>query len=627
MTVDPGELHSLRSLSPVSRDVSSQAAGHGTHQYPSTYDDPNSPHLEGSSGKLRTRSGKRSWSLELLAWLVGAVTLAILIVALAVFNGKALGRWHSSVSVNTLVNVLTTIASTALIFPVASAIAQLGWLHLSEQQRPLSDLETFGSGPITIFTMIAKHPMRPLVYLGAANVILLLLFSPITQETVDLPIRHRNLTLNTGSIPRVLAYQADNLPQRTVAAVSNGEDTNDDSGAFSYQSVDRSMGTAIVSVLSGTPVSPSDITGDCQTGNCTFQAYSTMGICSKVEDVSSTIVKRCPRNTDDGFLPGCTYTVQELRDHTPWRQENLTTLFKGSQAYHSLWLGASDTREYDLPDPNTLVEFYAVYLTDTTVFDSDSEADFSDAVSALKGSLNLCVLSYQTQVVNGTTQTSELSRKTDLAWKIESKKVCEHGTSSCEVIATTDGGDEYWIDTFNKRAFNQYLGLEIFRGYSSAKLNVVNFDESGLIDTAPIVADLLVDKTKANGQIALGKMLDDLAVGMTNSMVTTAGQKDTAPGIASVPEIHIAVQFRWLAVPIASVILSFIFLLLVIFKTSRHGIPTWKMSSVAAILSIDRDTAQLIASQDHSAPLSSRAKALRLRLGQGDDLDWRLKSI
>lgn len=92
-----------------------------------TNGDKDSLILEEPSGSLRSRFFRPSWTLEILAWLLGAVTLAILIIALAIYNKNPLSRWHSNVSVNTVVNALTTIASTALIFPVASAIAQLGY--------------------------------------------------------------------------------------------------------------------------------------------------------------------------------------------------------------------------------------------------------------------------------------------------------------------------------------------------------------------------------------------------------------------------------------------------------------------------------------------------------------------
>lgn len=101
---------------------------------------------------------QRSWVLEILAWLLAAITLTILIIVLATFDGKPLSHWHSSISVNTLVNVLTTSASIALTFPVASSIAQLRWLWLGKEETRIADIESFGAGPIDVFVMVWKHP-------------------------------------------------------------------------------------------------------------------------------------------------------------------------------------------------------------------------------------------------------------------------------------------------------------------------------------------------------------------------------------------------------------------------------------------------------------------------------------
>ena len=98
------------------------------------------------------------WIWEILAWVLAAISLAILIIVLALFNQKPLSHWHSGVSVNTLINVLTTISSLALIFPVASGIAQMKWLWLQHAKRPLAGIESFGAGPIEVFNMLRKHP-------------------------------------------------------------------------------------------------------------------------------------------------------------------------------------------------------------------------------------------------------------------------------------------------------------------------------------------------------------------------------------------------------------------------------------------------------------------------------------
>ncbi|KAI9723508.1 MAG: hypothetical protein M1835_003929, partial [Candelina submexicana] len=58
-----------------------------------------------------------SWSLEILSWLLAAVSLAVLIIVLASFRGKPLSQWHSGITPNTVLTMLTTLGATALIFP------------------------------------------------------------------------------------------------------------------------------------------------------------------------------------------------------------------------------------------------------------------------------------------------------------------------------------------------------------------------------------------------------------------------------------------------------------------------------------------------------------------------------
>ena len=171
MVASPHELHSLRSVSPTS--LQQPALGENA---PSTSGRFNIsiPPRQSSDDQCaeskkpvtfnnllkssHSRAGNNSWTRELLAWALAALALMILIIVLAIYNNKPLDNWHSSVSVNTLVNVLTTIASIALIYPVASAIAQMRWISLAKRESAVADMESFGSGPIDIIVMIWKHP-------------------------------------------------------------------------------------------------------------------------------------------------------------------------------------------------------------------------------------------------------------------------------------------------------------------------------------------------------------------------------------------------------------------------------------------------------------------------------------
>ena len=172
---NPGESHSLRSLSPsysahpAVPDADFSAIGtdfentHTRHRHSNAsrghaYEIIGHDPIQRSKASPYNRLADDSWALEIFAWLLGAVTLAILITVLAVFNTKPLSQWNSSVSVNTLVNVLTTISSTALIFPIGSSIAQLRWLWLRRKERVLADFDSFGPGPVQVFVMVFKHP-------------------------------------------------------------------------------------------------------------------------------------------------------------------------------------------------------------------------------------------------------------------------------------------------------------------------------------------------------------------------------------------------------------------------------------------------------------------------------------
>ena len=286
------------------------------------------------------------------------------------------------------------------------------------------------------------------------------------------------------------------------------------------------MGLAINQAIIGMAADPSDVKASCLTSNCTFGSYPTMGVCSRVDDVTPDIVRKCPRGNLDGWSPGCIYTVKELKAHPPWLLSNLTTDLGGDSPANSLWIGASniirndnppEENDYTFPNPNTLIEFYTIYISDTKVFSTDSDANFSDSVVALKGGLDLCVDQYNTTVVNGTTMTVKLNQLTDLKWVTTQKIV---GTNSFDVVSCNTGSAEYWMDENTLATFNHYLGLETFRGSSSYALNVINSgdgSETVESDAAQTFAGLLVNQARDVGQDGLQRMLDNLATSMTNS--------------------------------------------------------------------------------------------------------------
>ena len=270
------------------------------------------------------------------------------------------------------------------------------------------------------------------------------------------------------------------------------------------------MELAIDQAFLGIPASPSNVTASCQTNNCTFESYLSMGVCSRVEDVTSTIVKNYSRHRHNSESSGCDYTVEELKANPPWRLGNLTT----EAPIYTLWIGSSDN---DFPESNTLTELYTIYFSNTTGFKDHNDVDRLNSVVALIGGWDLCVKRFATAVVNGTTVTSEESTLTNSKWNTVTKTI---GTQSFNTTLCENDGVEYWMDVPARRAFHDFLGLEIFQGSSSSGINVVDLgsgSETSEIDAPLTIAGLLVNQPTGVGQDRLGNLLGNISTSMTNA--------------------------------------------------------------------------------------------------------------
>ena len=121
--------------------------------------------LTEKASNVATSKGTKSafsdtWTLEILCWLLALLCLIIILVVLGVTNDKALRHWGSNLSLNTLINILSQIAQTAVFVPVAASISQMKWIWCTKV-RPLRALEDFDKasrGPMDSLRLITKYP-------------------------------------------------------------------------------------------------------------------------------------------------------------------------------------------------------------------------------------------------------------------------------------------------------------------------------------------------------------------------------------------------------------------------------------------------------------------------------------
>ncbi|KAH6971539.1 hypothetical protein BKA56DRAFT_646495 [Ilyonectria sp. MPI-CAGE-AT-0026] len=244
------------------------------------------------------------WKLELLACL-----------------GKPLPQWPFGVSVNTLLAIYGGVMKATMIYVVGSCVAQLQWSWFSSE-RPLIDLSrladlSYGDIPGAFRWLWSNHIRQPLITLGAVVIIASIALEPFIQQLtsyVDCSVPLENLRV------------APSMPRTNYMAPR--------SGASSALSGDPEIAQAILSGLAGSPDTLAS-TG-CMTGNCTFSTpYTSAGICSSCEDISSNIAitKTCRR--ENGSVVNCANATYQ--DSVVWADRITSVSYEGDELTNVSW--------------------------------------------------------------------------------------------------------------------------------------------------------------------------------------------------------------------------------------------------------------------------------------------------
>lgn len=165
----------------------------------------------------------------------------------------------------------------------------------------------------------------------------------------------------------------------------------------------------------------SDVPASCSTGNCSWVEYSSLGVCTSVLDLSSTIIyNACNLTafdeifklnglTNSGF-PCFNYTLPKLAlqtdsnaDFSGITNASLTNAFPDISIFPPPMKILSLEPSYDSSSSNSVGTIYLMYqpgfLANSTL----------PSPVAFELNLNLCLHKYNTTVINGVTNTTILS--------------------------------------------------------------------------------------------------------------------------------------------------------------------------------------------------------------------------
>ena len=269
------------------------------------------------------------------------------------------------------------------------------------------------------------------------------------------------------------------------------------------------MSAAITNGLIDKNVSPSNVSGNCPTGNCTWEIYQSMGVCSNIADVSSTITSHCRDSTTQLDPGGCNYSVPTIDRYPTVLETNLTNA-------DTLWIGAMNV-PFDLvffPGLNTLVQFYIIYAPDVGTWATyDPTTDHTSDLVALEVNLDLCLHTYNTTMTFGVTTTKLVSQSTNLTWRT-SQELTSRTTFSD--ITTIQDSEVFGMYFTNVIAFNAHLSLQTFTGSAYMLKEDLDSPENRFnTDTAHAIASSLYGNPP--GKQGLSNLLGNLTMSMTNA--------------------------------------------------------------------------------------------------------------
>ena len=444
--------------------------------------------------------------------------LLALLILLGLFNNNPLSDWHSGLTLNTIIAVVSQLVQMVLLVPIASSLSQLQWLWFRDR-KPLKDISYFqdaSTGLMSSLVLVYKRYANLIVWLGVICMILQALFGPFAQQALSLPTRSISVDQN-GTISRSLTYDTP-LGSEQIGDIAPPE-------------VVPEMKLAIFTGLLRNGVNPSEVQGSSVTGNCTFGVFASMGVCASVEDVTPSIVSDCKDTEHFSGISddNCSYTVPALRNTRPF--SNVRT-HAGEDVHSTLYMGAGmifvdaemgDTSETTIND--TLIEFYVIYVPDLTILPQDGgRTNYTGKLAALKGTLSLCAHTYNSSMKFGVTNTILQAQETDLPWR--------HGTAANDnnlngYLASVPGtSDTLFMNPESMNGLSVWLITSTFNGTAIMPPPPLAKNTN----TSPAIFSTLASKQVAthlygnetgfkvaNGVNELSSFLDNVAMSMSNA--------------------------------------------------------------------------------------------------------------
>ncbi|GMG03699.1 hypothetical protein COH20_003092 [Aspergillus flavus] len=226
---------------------------------------------------------KESWKWEAAAATLSVIGLGLLIGFLFRINGTPYADWQHTASPNTVLSIIVTISKAALLVPVSGCLSQLKW-NRYRNSVPLYDMQAIDQasrGPWGALELLwiglPQLRMDALTLAAAFMTVLAVAIDPFAQQILAFPSHTVQGFNETASIQAAHKY----VYQQKLY-------NNEVSGSLAP--------SMLSSILSGLAQTNSPLAPQCSSGNCRFPRFTTLGICSHCEDITSKVNQTCHKS-------------------------------------------------------------------------------------------------------------------------------------------------------------------------------------------------------------------------------------------------------------------------------------------------------------------------------------------
>lgn len=405
---------------------------------------------------------------------------------------------------------------------------------------------------------------RHLAFIGAIVVVLVNFFDPFVQQVVS----YRSRSVPSANVPEI-------VKSRVYAARSN-------EGLPLPSLVDLSMKAGIYNgVFDIKDNADSGVSHTCSTGDCSWQDFSSLAICSRCVDITSHVEKKCT----DG------------KCHLLYIPNGPTLSGLGGQINSSTTNISSELQGIE-PSVLRFTSLLSKKVSDP------------EGALAIECSMFYCIGKYAASVTGGIAEQHLLASWRNDSARLDTKTdlILNPPTS----FSNESGTEPFRVTHLAAVALNSFMS-ETFTG--SGGIN-----NSGSAFSSDVM-QALYDTSN------LTRRIENLATSMTNSI---RGQDDNvsgpAYGTAWTSETYLHVRWAWLAFPATLILLASCFLLGVILETSYRDILVWKSSNIALLF----HGRSLRLSSRNGYPvnklsaMTARANNVKARLVESDPDGWKL---